>query len=127
MTSMSRFFGPRELAALARLGDLMLPGDAEFPSFSQMGCVAFIDDLLRFMDPKDRDDLRTLLTVLSVLPSPLLRAFLRLCQTRWTPLLRMIELGLKGLVMSLYYSNKTAPRYTGRTPFDVIGFTLRRL
>ncbi|MCX8103527.1 MAG: hypothetical protein N3E42_03685 [Candidatus Bipolaricaulota bacterium] len=124
---MSQFLGPRELAVLERIGDLMLPGDSEFPSFSQTGCITFIDDLLRFMNPKDRDDLRTLLKVLSFLPSPLLRAFLKLCHGHWTPTLRMVELGLKGLVMSLYYSNKTAPQYTGRTPFDVIGFALRKV
>ncbi len=124
---MSQFLGPRELATLERLGDLMLPGDSEFPSFSQTGCIAFVDDLLRYMAPKDRDDIKTLLKILSFLPIPLLRAFLQLCQTRWTPTLRMIELGLKGLVMSLYYSNKTAPHYAGRKPFDVLGFSLRRL
>lgn len=124
---MSQLLGPRELATLERLGDLMLPGDSEFPSFSQTGCIAFVDDLLRYMAPKDRDDITTLLKILSFLPSPLLRAFLQLCQTRWTPTLRMIELGLKGLVMSLYYSNKTAPHYAGRKPFDVLGFSLRRL
>ncbi|MCS7197760.1 MAG: hypothetical protein NZ930_03655 [Candidatus Bipolaricaulota bacterium] len=124
---MSQFLGPRELSALERIGDLMLPGDSEFPSFSQTGCIAFIDDLLCFMNPKDRDDLKNLLRVLSFLPSPLLRAFLRLCQTHRTPTLRMVELGLKGLVMSLYYSNKTDPRYRGRTSHDVIGFALRRL
>jgi hypothetical protein len=109
LSAMSKVLGPRELAALERIGDLMLPGDPQFPSFSQTGCIAFVDDLLRYMDPKDRDDVKTLLRALSFLPSPLLRAFLKLCQTRWTPTLRMIELGLKGLTMSLYYSNKTAP------------------
>ncbi len=124
---MSQFLGPRELAALERIGDLMLPGDAQFPSFSQTGCIAFVDDLLRFMDATDRDGLRTLLRVLSFAPPPLLRLVLYLCQRRWTPRLRLIELGLKGLVMSLYYSNKTAPHYKGRKPFDVLGFSLRRL
>lgn len=124
---MSQFLGPRELAALERIGDLMLPGDGEFPSFSQTGCVAFVDDLLRYMDPKDRDDVIILLKILSFAPPPLLRAFVKLCQTRRSPTLRMIELGLKGLVISLYYSNKTIPQYAGRTPFDVIGFALTRL
>jgi hypothetical protein len=124
---MSQFLGPRELSALERIGDLMLPGDSEFPSFSQTGCIAFVDDLLRSMDPKDRDDLKTLLRALSILPFPLLRAVLKLCRTCWTPTLRLVELGLKGLVLSLYYSNKTAPRYSGRKLFDVIGFALRRL
>jgi hypothetical protein len=127
LSAMSKILGPRELSALERIGDLMLPGDPQFPSFSQTGCIAFVDDLLRYMDPKDRDDLKTLLRVLSFLPSPLLRAFLKLCQTRWTPTLRMIELGLKGLTMSLYYSNKTAPHSSGRKPHDVMGFALRRL
>jgi len=127
LSAMSQFLGPRELAALERIGDLMLPGDSQFPSFSQTGCIAFVDDLLHYMDPKDRDDLKTLLRALSILPSPLLRMVLGLCRTRWTPTLRMIELGLKGLTMSLYYSNKTAPHYSGRKPFDVLGFSRQRL
>ena len=127
VSAMSRFFRPRELTTLQRIGDLMLPGDSEFPPFSQTGCIAFVDDLLRFMDPKDREDLRTLLKALSFLPNPFVRTLLRLCQTRRTAALRMIDLGLKGLVMSLYYSNKTAPQYAGPKPFDVLGFALQRL
>lgn len=123
----SRFLSERELAALTQIGDMMLPGDNEFPSFSQTGCVQFVDDLLLVMDVHDRSSLRTLLRVCSLLPSAILRGLLRLCQTRRGASLRLVELGLKGLVMSLYYSGKTAPTYAGPRPLEVIGFQLQRL
>lgn len=123
----SRFLGDRELKTLRRIGDLMLPGDHDFPAFSHTGCIAFVDDLLSFMDPKDCDDLKTLLKTLSFFPEPMLRALFALCRTRLTAPFRLIELGLRGLVMSLYYSNKNSPTYSGPKPHEVLGFALRRI
>ncbi len=123
----SRFLSERELAALTQIGDIMLPGDNEFPSFSQTGCVQFVDDLLFVMDVHDRRSLKILLRVCALLPSVILKGVLWLCQTRRGASLRVVELGLKGLVMSLYYSNKTAPAYADPTPLDVIGFELQRV
>lgn len=123
----SRFLSEGELAALAQIGDIMLPGDNEFPSFSQTGCVQFVDDLLLVMDVHDRRSLKILLRVCALLPSAILKGLLRLCQTRRGASLRLVELGFKGLVMSLYYSNKTAATYAGPTPLDVIGFQLQRV
>lgn len=40
---MSQFLRFKEPSALERIGDLMLPGDSEFPSFSQTGCIAFVE------------------------------------------------------------------------------------
>lgn len=123
----SRFLSERELAALTRIGDIMLPGDNEFPSFSQTGCVQFVDDLLCVMDVHDRRSLKILLRVCSLLPSVIVKGVLWLCQTRREASLHLVELGLKGVVMSLYYSNKTAPAYAGPTPLEVIGFELQRV
>lgn len=127
----SRFLNERELAALVWIGDIMLPEDDAFPSFSQTGCIRFVDDLLLYMSSGDRKSLKALLKVLSYFPNIGLRTLLwlvsrasRLPSALGAPF-RLMELGLKGLVMSLYYSNKTSPDYTGRRPFDVIGFALR--
>lgn len=129
----SAYFGWRALRTLERIGDLMLPGDGGLPSFSATGCLGYVDDLLAYMTPGDRASLRLLLQVLSVFPDGGLRAFLRLLglsarlpAALGAPL-RLIELGLKGLIMNLYYSNKTGPEYTGVRPFDVLGFDLTRI
>jgi hypothetical protein len=123
----SRFLSKREIAALVRIGDIMLPGDGKLPSFSQTGCIQCVDDLLLFMEASDRASLQVLLRVCSFLPSALLKVVLWLCQTRRGASLRLGELGFKGLVVSLYYSNKTNPEYAGPKPLDVIGFELQRM
>ncbi|MDQ7841096.1 MAG: hypothetical protein RDU83_08735 [bacterium] len=122
---------PREVRALERVGDIVAPAHGPLPAFSATGCVRYVDDLLRYMPPGDVADIRLLLRILSLKPTSGIRFILALARAghRWRgPLgavLRMIEIGLKGLVISLYYSGKTAPGYLGRTTVDVIGYRPR--
>jgi hypothetical protein len=39
--------------------------------------------------------------------------------------LRTIDIGIKGMVMSLYYANLTGADYRGRKVFDIIGWTAK--
>ncbi|MFQ5457363.1 MAG: hypothetical protein ACE5FC_02760, partial [Myxococcota bacterium] len=39
--------------------------------------------------------------------------------------LRNIDIGLKGLIMSTYYSNRTGPGFRGTRVFEAIDFDLR--
>ncbi|MBM3470516.1 MAG: hypothetical protein FJX73_06950 [Armatimonadetes bacterium] len=106
---------PREVRALERVGDIVAPACGPLPAFSATGCVRYADDLLRYMPPEDVADIRLLLRILSIKPTSGIRFILALARAgRRLPgslgaTLRMIEIGLKGLVMSLYYSGKAAP------------------
>lgn len=106
----SVYLSRRALGALIRLGNLLCPGTPCLPRFEASGCIAQVDELLHTSPHQDRADLQRLLWWLSWLPEFLLRGLLGLVG-RWTQFpellqtpLRMIDLGLRGVVFSLYYS-----------------------
>jgi hypothetical protein len=111
----SEFLNQRQLNALERLGDLLLPGGEGFPTFSATGCLAHVDELLAATPAQDLRDLRLLLTLLSVFPGGLLKALLNMIEARErfpnsiAAPLRLLNLGLKGIIFSLYYSGLTGP------------------
>jgi hypothetical protein len=128
---MSAILGRRQVLAVERIGDIMIPGGEGFPRYSETGCVAHIDPLLEVTPPEDVAGLRVLLTILSFLPFGLLAWFLRFVEKPrggTGPLagaLRNIDIGLKGLIMSTYYSNRTGAGYDGPKVFDAMDFELR--
>ena len=101
---------PAQLASLIRVGDLMIPGDADLPSFSASGCAQQADRMLAHMYDADREGILLLLNLFRFLPRVAVRGLLRLCDHEASfpdPIgagLRMIGIGVKGVVMTLYYS-----------------------
>jgi aldehyde dehydrogenase (NAD+) len=99
-----------QLAGLRKIGDLMVPGDDEMPSFSASGCAEQADRMLVHMNDGDRDGITTLLGVFRFLPRFVLRGLLHLTDRHAVfpepiaALLRMMNIGVKGVVMTLYYS-----------------------
>jgi aldehyde dehydrogenase (NAD+) len=99
-----------QLAGLLKVGDLIVPGDGDLPSFSASGCAQHADRMLAHMNASDRDGLTLLLAVFRFLPGIMLRAILQLTDRHAAfpgPIaagLRMIGVGVKGVVMGLYYS-----------------------
>jgi hypothetical protein len=39
----------------------------------------------------------------------------------------MLDIGIRGLVLGLYYSGARGKNYSGKTPEEVIGFELNRV
>ncbi|WP_369601674.1 hypothetical protein AAIA72_01415 [Hahella sp. SMD15-11] len=111
MTPVSNYLPGRALRTLERLGNLMCPGVEGMPAFSATGCLHALDELLAATPEADRRDLRHLLLVLSVWPDRGLAWLLRVAgraEDAWSPLrplLRQLDLGLRGIVYSLYYSD----------------------
>lgn len=112
---MPRHLNPRQLRGLLKVGDLLVPGDGELPSFSRSGCAEEADRVLAYLNEADRKGLLMLLGVFSVTPVALLRGLLRAAEGARAsrgPIatgLRMILIGVKGLVMSLYWSDVGPP------------------
>jgi aldehyde dehydrogenase (NAD+) len=108
---MSAVLSRTQLAGLLKVGDILIPGDADLPSFSASGCAAATDRMLPFMSDSDRTGVTALLTMFRFLPRALVRGILWLTEQQRSipePLaapLRLINLGLKGVVMTLYYSD----------------------
>lgn len=105
----SRLISPTQERGISRVGDVMLPGTESMPPFSGVDCMKDVDRVLAYVPPTDLSDLKMLLVVLAYMPGPLLRGFVWLLeQSTLIPLpgiLRVIRLGLRGIVMSLYYGH----------------------
>lgn len=103
-------FSRRQLAVLNRIGDLLLPANGEFPAFSQTGALVHLNEITDASHPDDIRDLRRVLDVMSVMPDSVLRRILRSAMAAhggkrpWSPLLRQLDIGFRGIIYSLYYA-----------------------
>ncbi|GMV93786.1 MAG: hypothetical protein AMXMBFR82_35640 [Candidatus Hydrogenedentota bacterium] len=129
----SEFLNRRALRALERMGDLVVPRVGKLPSFTDLGCIEHVDSVLAYAPPEDSASLRTLLNVLYFAPSFVLRFLLRAMANpdRYPEFLaanfRLIDMGVRGVVLSLYYSGKTGTGYTGQTPHELMGYDVTRV
>ena len=114
--SASRHMSARQLATIDRAGDLLLPGDGKFPCFSSTRCVQQIDRVADYMPAQDLGDLKMLLVVLSFLPDFVFRWFFGYLEKTpdmrgpLAPTLRLIRIGMRGLIMTLYYGDPAVHR-----------------
>ncbi len=96
---------------LLRLGDALIPGDGDMPSFSESGCAEYADRILVSMYSDDRAGLKGVLTLCAILPRPLIRKLFAMTDRHENApepvagLLRMANVGIKGFLMTLYYSD----------------------
>ncbi len=101
----------RQRTGLLRLGDVVIPGDDVLPSFSDSTCADGIGRMLPYMHDSDRDSLMMLLDACAILPRPAIRGIVAMAagaEKYPAPLasaLRMANIGIKGVVCSLYYSD----------------------
>ena len=106
----SKYLTPTQEKGLLRVGDAVIPGNGEFPRFSKTDFFHQIDRMLDYMPKGDRDGVVLLFGIFRFLPLFVLRGILRLTDwNRFFPgpiggALRMIALGMKGMIFTLYYS-----------------------
>ena len=102
---------PLQQRGLLKIGDVLIPGDDTLPSFSAAGCAAHADRMLGQMYDDDRAGVKAVLTLCALLPRPLIRLLFAMTErfaqapAPFGGLMRMANLGIKGVVMSLYYSD----------------------
>ncbi|MGD9010544.1 MAG: aldehyde dehydrogenase family protein [Desulfobacteraceae bacterium] len=124
----SKYFNPPQLIGLQKAGDVILPGTDLSPSFSDTGCIEHVDRLAAYLSDDDLGGLRALLRILRHAPKWSIRLLLTACRANARfpgvlgTVLRTIDIGLRGLVTSLYYSNLTGDGYQGKKVFDVVGW-----
>jgi len=108
---MSATLSAAQRRGLDKLGNILIPGDEALPSFTDSGCAAHADRMLEHMYDDDRAAVTTVLTLCSVLPQSVVRWLFALTEHHArTPatiasLLRMANLGIKGVVVTLYYAD----------------------
>lgn len=124
----SNYLSHKALQGLNKLGDIMLPGDNQFPRFSDTGCITHVDDVMEVTNPDDVAALNILLAVIHVMPAGFCVGLLKLTDkcsglpdVIGSPM-RMLNVALRGVPFSLYYSNLTAIDYRGKKVHDVMGY-----
>jgi acyl-CoA reductase-like NAD-dependent aldehyde dehydrogenase len=107
----SKHLSESQLSGIIKVGNIIIPGDSEFPSFEKARVLDQLDRMLDYMTEEDRDGLSSLMGLFSYLPAFLIRFILRLAEKNQnypniigTPL-RLIQMGVKGVIFTLYYSD----------------------
>jgi hypothetical protein len=124
----SEYFSQNQLKGLLKTGDIILPGSERSPSFSKTGCIAYMDRMLAYLSQQDLDGLRLLFGIFRWSPKWFIHLILMACKhNRFFPwvmgaALRMLEIGIKGAVMTPYYANIATQSYAGPKVFDIIGW-----
>lgn len=132
-TSHSQILDSLAVRSLERLGDMIVPRLGSLPTFSELGCITHVDSVLTYAPPEDVASLKTLLDVLYYVPDFLLRLLVRAMAKpdKWPAFiatnLRLLDMGVRGVVLSLYYSGKTGAMYEGPTPHELMGYEIRRI
>ena len=124
----SKYFSQNQLKGLLKAGDIILPGTDTSPSFSETGCINHIDRMAGFLNEDDLGGLHLLLGIFRWAPKWTIYLILTACNysKRFPGFLgagfRMLEIGIKGVIFSPYYSNLTSSDYPGPKVYDIIGW-----
>lgn len=124
----SQYLTRKELTALNRVGEALMPRNGEHPSFSEVGCIAHVDGIIAYAPPEDMKDLKGLLGAMYFFPGFLLRFVVWFSQSchGWpepiATLSRKLDIAFRSIVLGLYYSGKCSAAYQGQTPLELMGF-----
>ncbi|HQV79270.1 MAG TPA: hypothetical protein PLJ42_12170 [Chitinophagales bacterium] len=132
---MSNFFSTRATKGLLAVGEIYCPKNGEFPSFKEVAGTAYLNNLVRNVPEDDFSSLSLVLAIFSFLPNGILSWIINICRNaQYNPSdgflpsnLRQLNLGLRGLCFSLYYSEFNNPNYKGKKPLEVIDYKLNRV
>ena len=115
----SKHLSALQIQGVEKLGETMFPASDGIPSFRETQCARHLDRILDYMPAQDLKDLGMLLGLIAILPGFLVRFFvwslekLSVLPTPIGGLVRMIRLGLRGLIMSLYYGDPSVLKLLG--------------
>ena len=129
----SSYFSKSALKTLNRFGDILIPANGDFPSFSEYGGLEHIDKLVAYAPVDDIGDLNMVLGILNVFPNFVLKILIALMASSQkrrgplAPLLRQLNLAIRGLLFACYYAERPGENYEGKDPVDVIDFEINRV
>ncbi len=124
---------PMALRGLERLADVIIPGDDEFPSYSQSGCIQHVNEIASLAPEDDIKALGLLLSILALKPKFALRVLCNMMMNAnkypefMAVPLRQLNIGLRGLIVSPYFANYVGDSCPENTPHRVMGYELTRL
>lgn len=130
MKKTSRYFSSLSLKGLEKAGDVFLPGDSDFPSFKKLGCIEHIDRVAEHILPSDREGLKILGSLFFFTPRVFIYLLFWFLEKFWGfpgwvgDQIRLARIGLKGLFTTLYFSGENGSSYSGKTPLEVMEYSV---
>lgn len=123
---------PSATKGLKKIGDIFLPRNGEFPSYSQIADTTTLPMLLKNAPPDDAASLLMVLGIFSYLPKFVLKWLVKKMEKSMSHpsngiiqvTLRQLFMGLRGILFSTYYSEFTDKSYSGKTLLEILGYKL---
>ncbi len=133
MSFRSNHISPAAVKGLARIGDILCPGDDYFPSYSKLGCVEHVDIALEHAPAADIKDLGLLLSILSFMPRFVLHWLVKQMadshdsESALSTTFRQLDFGLRGIIFGTYYSGRSGQAYRGPNTHELVGYSINRI
>lgn len=132
---MANTFSNFAIKGLTKVGNIYCPKNGEFPVFSEVAGTYKLNDLVRNVPSDDFSSLNLVLAIFAFLPNFIINWIISKCQqSQANPsdgiipsTLRQLNIGLRGLCYSIYYSEFNNPDFKGKTPLQVIDYSLNRI
>lgn len=132
---MANFFSTRATKGLLKVGEIYCPKNGEFPSFKESAGTAYLNNLVANVPEDDFNSLSLVLAIFSFLPNGILKWIINAATNAQnnpsdgiiSSTLRQLNIGLRGLCYSIYYSEFTNPNYKGKKPLEVMEYKLNRI
>jgi len=102
------------LRGVEKLGKVVMPPDSDFPAFSELHAEQYINRMVDYMYEDDRSAIMIILKLFSAMPLFMIRSTMSLIEhgSKWKGMMgapfRMLQIGLKGLIFTIYYSDLTS-------------------
>jgi hypothetical protein len=128
-------FSNRAIIGLTKVGNIYCPKTGEFPEYQEVAGTRYLNSLVVHVPPDDFSALNLVLIILSFLPKFILSWLVGAMERSMDnssdgiipSTLRQLNLGLRGLVYSTYYSELTNPDFKGKKPLDILEFQINRV
>ncbi|MCO5234307.1 MAG: hypothetical protein LC105_00760 [Chitinophagales bacterium] len=123
------------IKGMKKIGNVILPGNKEFPSYSEAAGTHKLNDLVQYAPEDDIQSLNLLLIILSFMPLFVHRWIVKKMKESTESgkegllptTFRQLDLGLRGLLYSTYYGEFINPNYKGKTPMEIIDYVPTRI
>ena len=128
-------FSNRAIKGLTKVGNIYCPKNGDYPAYSEVAGTQYLNNLAVNVPEDDFSALNLVLIIFSFLPMGILRWITNACTKAMDnpsdgvlpSTLRQLNLGLRGLCYSTYYSEFTNPNYKGKIPLDIIDYHVVRI
>lgn len=120
------------IKGLSKIGDIILPKNGDFPSYSEVADTNALSMIIKNAPTEDISSLNLVLSIFAFLPNFILKWVVKKMENSLSDpstgliatTFRQLQLGLRGLLFSTYYSEFVRKDYTGKTPLQILDYKL---